>query len=232
MNFGLRRCVVGGIVAAWAAAAQAGLVDVGSQYTVNNVNFLDTFTANITLDGTTKTIDSGNLNLSETIVSDGPNAVWVVFSFSTTNGGSLATNTDDFWQGEINNISFTIPVVLDAFFEYWAVDGTPFSGITNLFGNTTVATNPITGVGEVYLGIITTPAPPSAQHTLFTWLSPYSQLSGHNIDPDTANSWHIAGHFSVPPSSVPEPAGLALAGIGAAGTAIMSIRRRRTGATA
>ncbi len=208
--------------------AQAGLVDVGSQYSVSNTNFVGTFTTNVTLDGLNSVIDSGQLNVSETIVPDGPNSVWVVFNFSTVSGGPLAGNTNAFWQSQINNIQFTTPVALDAFFEYWDLNGTAFSGITDLFSNTHVALNPITGVGETYFSGFFVPGAANTTQSLFTFLNPYSQLGGQNIDPSTANGWHIAGHYTSPTPviGVPEPGTLTPAGLGAIGLIAGGLRRR------
>ncbi len=207
----------------YTSGAKAGLVNVGSQYTFNGTNFIDNNSANVTLDQSTKTIDGGRLSISEDVLTTGPNSEWVEFNLSSTSGGPLAGNVNGGWRGEIDNISFNVPVALDAFFVYWDQNGQPFANIDPFFSNTTVTTNPMTGTGEVYLGLVSGDSL-ALTKSLFTDLQPYSQLSGVNIDPNAANSWHIAGHYSAP--SVPEPSTLALLALGAPAL-VAGARRRR-----
>lgn len=195
--------------------ARAELVQIGSNFTVNNTNFVTTFSQNVTFTGTgiNTLIDAGQLNVNDQTFPTSSSAEWVEFNFSTPGGGPLATNLGGHWRGEIDQIQFTAPVILDSFFLYWDHNGQPFSNITPLFGNTIVATNPITGSGEVYLGTVSN-APPNSIQSLFADLNPYNQLAGHNIDPNTANGWHMAGHYHLAAPAVPEPATLTLVGIG------------------
>jgi hypothetical protein len=223
-----------GVVSFWMLACSQPVhasVIVGRQYTVNNINFRNTFTENVSLDGASSTINSGQLNVSETIVPDGLYSVWVVFDFETTSGGPLATNLSGSWRGRVENIQFLTPVGLDAFFVYWDVDGVPFSNILPLFGNTIVTTNPLTGSGEVYYGEAAGPVPLSLTHALFATLNPYNQLNSRNINSATANGWHIAGHFTspIPINGVPEPGSLLLGGLGAIGVFAGARRRQRSG---
>jgi hypothetical protein len=207
--------------------ARAGLIVAGSQYTVNNVNFVDTFSENVAFDGigTVKIIDNGRLMISENEYSTGANSEWVQFNVSTTDGGPLAGDLSAAWQGELDNLQFKVPVAFDAIFSYWTDRGVPFPNIQPLFGNAIVTTNPLTGNGEVYLG--TDPgATPQMTESMYDWLSPYDQLSGVGIDPNTANGWHIAGHFTAR-SITPEPGALVLFALGAPGALGLWWRRRK-----
>jgi hypothetical protein len=207
--------------------AHADFVHIGSKFSVDNTNFIDSFSQSVTFDGTGQNtaIDGGKLLINEQVFATGPGGAWVEFNFTTVNGGPLAGNLNANWQAEIEDVHFTTPLVVDDHFCYFTANGVPFS---NLVGNGTfnVGTNPITGTGEV-LEFGATPTPPKTTEGFFVFADPYTFIQTHNINPETANGFSMAFHVDLP-NPVPEPSTLALlsAGVLALTTRLHRQRKR------
>jgi hypothetical protein len=224
----LRASLIGaGILClALAQSAYADVIIPGSSFSVTATNFPSgsgtvgaTIGASVNVEG---------LTLTETVVPDGANAVWVQFDFVNPTGGPLAGNINANWQINLDNLQFTGPVLFDNIFLYWTVNGTPVSPI-NSFGGIQYSgnVNPITGVGPVFGGN-PFPGVPITSFDPLIFVNPYSFVSAGGVNPSTANDFHDALHFSlVNPVATPEPTSAALIGAGLLGLALS--RRRRQG---
>jgi hypothetical protein len=74
-----------------AAPARADFVQIGSNFDVDNTNFLDTFSQSVTFTGTGQNaaIDGGKLLINEQVFPTGSSGAWVEFNFTTAGGGPL-----------------------------------------------------------------------------------------------------------------------------------------------
>ena len=187
--------------------AGAGLIQVGSAYTVTGTDFPTDFSQSVTLDQTTKAINSGQLYLTETITPDGSNAEWVEFNFlrgPNAPSRGLAGNLNSFWSVEISNLLFNQPVNFDQGFIDWTRDGAAFPSITSIgpanYGFA-VEPNPINpGRGSVFSlpsVILPTRADAFTPLDVSVAFSTYmNELSNHGVDPAGADGFDYALHFT------------------------------------
>jgi hypothetical protein len=206
--------------------ARAGVVQIGSQFTVNNTNFVDTFSQTVTFDGTgTNTvIDAGKLLINEQVFPTAGGGAWVEFNFATAGGGPLAGNLNAKWQAEIEGVHFTTPLLVDDHFDYFSANGVPFSNLVGGDGSN-VETNPITGTGQV-LEFGSTPTGPKTTEGFFVFADPYTFIANHNVNPETANGFTMAFHVDLP-NPVPEPSTLTLLSVCGLAVATRTLRRRK-----
>lgn len=108
------------------SAAIATPLVYGGTYSLALTNAPIDYTGSLTLDGTAKNL-FGAITVSEQIVNDTPNSVWVLFNFSTD--GPLAGNTAAFWEMNLASLPLTSTGEWDNFFLYWSVNGTPVNPI-------------------------------------------------------------------------------------------------------
>jgi hypothetical protein len=203
-------------LASSADQARAGLFVPGSSFTVDVTNdpLGNNFSGTVPLTGGPTTIDHGLLTVSETITPVNASTAWIEFDFNAT-GNVLVGKPSNNWEIKVSNIQTTAPTTLTSFFGFFDVNGvsTPFP-----FGGTTITTNPLTGVGNVYLGVVHPPYTYSTSQSLFANIDPFNQGPtnfGTNSS-NTPSGFSIAGEYVLQPgvASVPEPSSLALCTVG------------------
>lgn len=200
-----------------AEQARAGLFVPGSAFTVDVTNdpFGNNFTGTVSLTGGPTTIDNGLLTVSETITPVNGSTAWIEFDFNATSK-VLAGTPQNNWEIKVSNIQTAEPTTLTSFFSFFDVNGVstafPFGG------HIVITTNPLTGVGNVSLGVINPPYTYSKSQTLFADIDPFDQgPTNFGTDPsNTPSGFSIAGEYVVEPgfSAVPEPSSLALCTVG------------------
>ncbi len=217
------------------AARAAGIVPIGSSLSFGGNNLPGACTNTTCQDATTfgvpTLIDGGALLLTETQVADGPNAEWDEWSISTVGGGPLAGNINAFWQITMSYV-LSAPVIFDQVVDQWTLNGTPVSPLSNFGGICCAsASNPSPVTGEAYYNFgFSGPLPAGTEsgwNQIF--VSPYSFVSAGGIDPNAANGFNFALHFTLQnPTSTPEPASMVLMGSAFLGFAVLLRRRRNS----
>jgi hypothetical protein len=172
-------------------------------------------------------IDGGALSLYETQVSTGPNGEWDVWHLSTTSGGSLAGNINGDWS-IVMDYELSQAVDFDAVADQWTVNGTPVSPLSSI-GSICCATssNPILPGEAFYASGFSGALDAGVQSNWQqVFVDPYSFVSSGGVDPNAANGFNFALHFTLQnPVETPEPASLALLGAGLFGLGALRWRK-------
>jgi hypothetical protein len=208
------------------ATAQASIIPIGSTLIFGGSNLPGACTNTSCSDTTTfgpatVLIDGGALSLSEQQVADGPNAEWDAWRLTTVGGGPLAGNINSFWN-IVMSYTLSAPVFFDQVVTQWTVNGAPVNPLVNFSGICcATASNPSPISGESYYN--SGFSGPLAAGVQSNWqqifVNPYSFVSAGGVDPNTANGFNFALHFTLQnQTATPEPeylpvvAGLLVAG--------------------
>jgi uncharacterized protein (TIGR03437 family) len=193
-------CVTGSAQSTYSGPGP-GIIPIGSTLIWNNTNAPDTFTSTATFSSTPVLIDNGAVQVYETQVPTAANAEWDIFYMKTVDGGPLANNISALWQIVIE-YEISQPVNFDQVVQQWLVSGTPVSPLTNGIGTICCAstTNPILPGASYYGSGFTTPLPAGEQTAWRQiYVTPYSLVTNGGIDPNTANEFYFALHFTLQP---------------------------------
>jgi uncharacterized protein (TIGR03437 family) len=177
----------------------AGIIPIGSSLTFGGTNAPDTYSATTTFSSTPVLVDNGAVKIWQEQVSTGPSGEWDLFYMQTTNGGPLAGNVNGYWN-ILMTYQLSAAVYFDQVVNQWAVNGAPVSPLTNGIGTIccAVASNPILPGWSYYNSGFSGPIPAG---TYTNWqqvsVTPYTYISAGGINPNTANEFIFALHFTL-----------------------------------
>lgn len=195
--------------------AHAGIIPVGSSMTFGGTNAPDTYTATTTFSSTPVLVDNGAVKIWQTQTPTAGGGEWDVFYMQTTNGGPLAGDISSFWNIVIS-YDLSEPVYLDAVADQWAVNGVPVDPLYNFGGICcAVSSNPILPGEAYYNSGFQDPLSAGIQSNWEQiYVSPYSFVEDGGINPNTADDFTFALHFTPQTATTPEPASVWLMGLG------------------
>jgi hypothetical protein len=134
LGINVRATLAAAGVLAFATAAQASFIPIGSSLTFGGTNLpgacTDTTCSDaVTFSSTPVLIDGGALSLYETQVATGPSGEWDVWHLSTAGGGPLAGDTGAYWN-IVMDYTLSSAVYFDQVALQWTVGGTPVSPLS------------------------------------------------------------------------------------------------------
>ncbi len=219
----------------WADSASAALVQVGGTYRVSGTNFPVSFgLTDVPLDAATHSLAGGLLSVQAEIIDVDVNSEWLVLTFFTPDGSTMASNLNSPWDVLIRDIPFTEPAKFGALFYQYTIDGVGHPDSVNWMGGVLFPgadNNPIdAALGPGFGGISD---PPGDPFDLGLFINPFNLISTsveEGVDPAEFNGFRAA--FLVtradPISAVPEPSSVAIFSImGLVGLVVGGYRRRR-----
>jgi hypothetical protein len=198
------------------AAAGAELFVPGSTFTDAGGDSPDSWSTTVTLAPGTTSPDGGAVNLTISDVMSGVDE-WLVFDYQTaTPGTQLVPDTSDNWSIAQTGLDLAVPAnFIGAFAEFLDSTGTDIAPTTDLFGGYSLESNPVPGgvglgQGASFVGAV--PAGPLPD--LGALIDPFDQLDATGIPSADVEGFYQALEFEPAVSATPEPAPLALFGIG------------------
>jgi len=222
LKFNLLLASLGALVGG--TVLQASIIAYGSSLTFGGANSPDTYSDVTTFSTTPVLLDNGAVTIWQQQVSTGAGSEWDVFYMKTTSGAPLANNLNALWSIVIT-YTLSEPAYFDGVANQFSVNGTPVSPLSN-FGGICCATltNPILPGAAYYNTSFSALFNGTQADWQQIFVSPYSFVSAGGIDPNTANGFAFALHFTSQ-ASAPEPATYWLMG---AGLAAIACGRRRS----
>jgi uncharacterized protein (TIGR03437 family) len=184
------------------ASSGPGIIAIGSPLVFGGENTPDTFSANTTFSSTPVQADNGKVTIWQNQVPTGPNSEWDVFYIKTTSGGPLAGDINAEWK-ILMNYTLTAAVFFDQVVSQWQVNGTPVSPLNNNIGGPgaiccAASSNPVLPGPAFYNSGFSGPLPAGTQtNWREIFASPYNIVTQGGIDPNTANEFVFALHFTL-----------------------------------
>jgi hypothetical protein len=230
--------ILGALIVGWTLAApsqvSAGFL-VGGTLTVSvdDSPIGTNFSQNVTLSPGMTTLDQGEMTLTQSLFTTGPNTQWLVLDLEATGGRLLAGNLSGFWEISAD-AALSSPGGFTGVFGYWSVNGAPTNPI-NPWGSgfiTDVEADPLNPsispvFGAEFANAIATGTTVLNLPQLIV-VSPYSHISAGGMNPNAVNGFVIG--LQVTNSAVPEPSSLCLGLIAAAifGGPALARRKRQS----
>jgi uncharacterized protein (TIGR03437 family) len=182
-----------------ALAQTANIIPIGSPLTFGGANAPDTYSAVTTFSSTPVQVDNGAVTIWQEQVPTSTNGEWDVFYMKTTNGGPVAGNVNGDWNIVMNYV-LSAPAIFDGVANQWLVNGVPVSPLTNGIGSIccAVTSNPILPGTAYYGSGFNAPFPAGTQSNWQQiYVDPYSLVSAGGVNPNTANEFVFALHFTL-----------------------------------
>jgi hypothetical protein len=184
---------------------------IPSTFRVQATNAPDTFSDTVTLaPGTTTTVDNGALTVIESIVpvGGGSQDEWLVLNYATTNGQPLSQPSQNFALNAAG-LDLAVPAEILAAYQQYTDNGTALTPTSSVFGNYSIAANPVPGgAGTGFLdNTIDTNEPAGPLPAGNVFINPFSYLSSTGINPSQVNGIEEAVEFApqaaINPTSLP-----------------------------
>jgi len=157
--------------------------NVGGTETLNGTNAPNNFSQTATVTLGTIGIDSGALNLTTSIVNEAGGAEWLILHYATANGSPIF-QANASWELQAL-VPLSAPANSLGFYLDWSLNGTLLTP-TLPFGGGGLGTNPVTGLGTVFI------------NTVFC---PYNNCSYINTANNTVNFFAFTSNYSGGPGN-------------------------------